>query len=77
MIVSIGNRNNAVDAQTGKQILREFVNLWSDRNFNLELIGVYYYADEEGFPLDKKKLKNNASLIPFTKINIHISIFNF
>ena len=50
MIVSIGNRNNAVDAQTGKQILREFVDSWSARNPNLELIGAYYHADEEGVP---------------------------
>ena len=73
MIVSIGNCDNIIDEQTREQILREFVNSWSDRNSNLELIGVYYHADEEGFPLDKKKLKNNASLIPFTKINIYIN----
>lgn len=50
MIVSIGNRDNAVDEQTGKQILREFVDTWKDRNPNLELIGAYYHADEEGVP---------------------------
>ena len=50
MIVSIGNRDNAIDEQTGKQILREFVDSWGDRNPNLELIGAYYHADEEGVP---------------------------
>lgn len=50
MIVSIGNRDNTVDEQTGKQILREFVDTWKDRNPNLELIGAYYHADEEGVP---------------------------
>lgn len=50
MIVSIGNRDNAIDEQTGKQILRKFVDSWSDRNPNLELIGAYYHADEEGVP---------------------------
>lgn len=50
MIVSIGNRDNAVDEQIGKQILREFVDSWNDRNSNLELIGAYYHADEEGVP---------------------------
>lgn len=50
MIVSIGNRDNAVDEQTGKQILREFVDSWKNRNPNLELIGAYYHADEEGVP---------------------------
>lgn len=50
MIVSIGNRDNAINEQTGKQILREFVDSWSDRNPNLELIGAYYHADEEGVP---------------------------
>lgn len=50
MIISIGNRDNAVDEQVGKQILREFVDSWKDRNPNLELIGAYYHADEEGVP---------------------------
>ncbi len=50
MIVSIGNRDNAIDEQVGKQILREFVDSWKDRNPNLELIGAYYHADEEGVP---------------------------
>lgn len=50
MIVSIGNRDNAIDEQIGKKILKEFVDSWKDRNPNLELIGAYYHADEEGVP---------------------------
>lgn len=50
MIVSIGNRDNAIDKLIGKKILKEFVDSWKDRNPNLELIGAYYHADEEGVP---------------------------
>jgi len=38
------------DVETGKQILREYVNTWEQRNPNLALVGVYYHADEEGAP---------------------------
>ena len=38
------------DTETNKQILREFVEGWEQRNPNLELIGAYYHADEEGEP---------------------------
>lgn len=34
----------------GKLIMREFVKQWKERNPNLELIGAYYHADEEGEP---------------------------
>lgn len=50
MIVAIGNRENTIDAVLGYKILRKFVDGWSDRNPNLELIGAYYHADEEGVP---------------------------
>ena len=33
-----------------KSILSDFVNDWEKRNPNLELIGAYYHADEEGEP---------------------------
>lgn len=32
------------------EIMREFVEGWTKRNPNLELIGAYYHADEEGSP---------------------------
>lgn len=38
------------DPETNKKVLKEFVNDWSRRNPNLELIGAYYHADEEGEP---------------------------
>ncbi len=34
--------------ETKREILKEFVSTWKDRNPNLELIGAYYHADEEG-----------------------------
>ena len=50
MIVAIGSRNNSIDEETGYSILREFYNGWRERNPNLELIGAYYHADEDGVP---------------------------
>ena len=50
MIVAIGSRNNSIDEETGYSILREFYNGWKERNPNLELIGAYYHADEDGVP---------------------------
>ena len=34
--------------QTKQEILRQFVDGWKERNPNLELVGAYYHADEEG-----------------------------
>lgn len=39
-----------VDQKTSHEILKEFYKSWKDRNPNLELIGAYYHADEEGQP---------------------------
>lgn len=39
-----------VPEDVGKQIMRDFAEHWKDRNPNLELIGAYYHADEEGQP---------------------------
>jgi hypothetical protein len=39
-----------VSEEQGKEILKEFVDNWKERNPNLELIGAYYHADEEGEP---------------------------
>ena len=44
------NGERICDDETGKRILREFVDTWKERNPNLELIGAYYHADEEGEP---------------------------
>lgn len=48
MIVTIGNRDNHPDPAIAREILREFVDRWHERNGGLELIGAYYHADEEG-----------------------------
>ena len=48
MIVGVYGKD--VAAETGKEILKEFVETWPERNPNLELIGAYYHADEEGQP---------------------------
>ena len=50
MIVAVGNRDNTVDEEKGYYILRAFYNGWKKRNPNLELIGAYYHADEDGVP---------------------------
>lgn len=44
------NGRQICDDETGKQIMKEFVESWQDRNPNLELIGAYYHADEDGEP---------------------------
>ena len=54
MIIGIYGRNEdgsyVCSEETGKEIMREFVDGWKDRNPNLELIGAYYHADEQGEP---------------------------
>ena len=50
MIIAVGNRDNAVDEETGYSVLRAFYDGWKQRNPNLELIGAYYHADEDGVP---------------------------
>lgn len=47
MIIGIYGSDDPV---TCKYIMREFVNGWQERNPNLELIGAYYHADEQGEP---------------------------
>lgn len=36
--------------EQGRAILKEFCDTWQERNPNLEMIGAYYHADEEGEP---------------------------
>lgn len=54
MIIGIYGRTEEgtpiCDEKLGKNIMSEFVRGWKDRNPNLELIGAYYHADEEGEP---------------------------
>ena len=45
-IITIGNRDNRVDDETGKAIMQDYVNEWQERNPNLAIIGAYYHADE-------------------------------
>lgn len=47
MIIGVYGNN---DPQTEREILKEFVDTWKERNPNLELIGAYYHADEKGTP---------------------------
>ena len=44
----IGVYDDVTDKQTKKEILREFVDTWQERNPNLKLIGAYFHADERG-----------------------------
>lgn len=48
MIVTIGNRDNHPAPALAKEILRDFVDKWPERNGGLVLIGAYYHADEQG-----------------------------
>lgn len=54
MIIGIyGKDENGVyqcSEEQGKEIMRAFVDGWKERNPNLELIGAYYHADEQGEP---------------------------
>ena len=50
MIIAVGNRDKTVDEETGYSVLRAFYDGWKQRNPNLELIGAYYHADEDGVP---------------------------
>ena len=51
MIIAVGCRNGeTIDDSVGKEIMREFVDGWRERNPNLEMIGAYYHADEQGVP---------------------------
>lgn len=44
----IGIYGDDVPEHLSKSIMKGFVDGWQDRNPNLELIGAYYHADEEG-----------------------------
>lgn len=46
VIMTIGNRGMKIDPNIGKDILKEFVDDWKDRNPSLEMVGAYYHADE-------------------------------
>lgn len=54
MIIGIYGKNEdgspICSVEQGKEIMRKFVEEWQERNPNLELIGAYYHADEEGEP---------------------------
>lgn len=44
----IGIYGKEVSDEQGKDIMREFVSTWHERNPNLQMIGAYYHADEQG-----------------------------
>ena len=52
MIIGIYGKNEdgspICSAEQGKEIMRQFVENWKERNPNLELIGAYFHADEPG-----------------------------
>lgn len=54
MIIGIyGKDENGVyqcSEEQGKEIMKAFVDGWKERNPNLEMIGAYYHADEQGEP---------------------------
>ncbi len=46
MVIIVGSFDNHPTESVSKQILKEFVDDWKNRNPNLELIGAYYHEDE-------------------------------
>ena len=50
MIIGVYPKNEEMNRDMQKDILKEFVETWQKRNPNLELIGAYYHADEQGEP---------------------------
>lgn len=44
----IGVYDEGVDDKTKREILKEFVDTWQERNPNLYMCGAYFHADEEG-----------------------------
>lgn len=52
MIVGVYEQDGsrAISETEKREILKEFCEGWKDRNPNLEMIGAYYHADEEGEP---------------------------
>ena len=50
MIIGVYPKNEEINRDMQKDILKEFVESWQERNPNLELIGAYYHADEQGEP---------------------------
>lgn len=54
MIVGVYNgydcKKIECDRETSKAVLYAYAETWKDRNPNLELLGIYYHADEEGEP---------------------------
>ena len=50
MIIGVYPKNGEINRDMQRDILKEFVESWQERNPNLELIGAYYHADEQGEP---------------------------
>lgn len=51
MIVGVyPEKGKFIDEDIQRAILKEFTDGWQERNPNLELIGAYYHADEQGEP---------------------------
>ncbi len=48
VIVSVGNVLNHPPDEMNKEIMKEYVDGWNERNPNLILIGLYYHNDEVG-----------------------------
>lgn len=48
MIVAVGSKKISPPVEVAKDILREFVDTWHERNSSLHMIGAYYHHDEQG-----------------------------
>lgn len=70
VIISIGNMKECVDEDISKKILKEFIDDWSKRNPNLEMIGAYYHNDETGVP------HCHLDYIPIAHKNVGLKVKN-
>ncbi len=50
VVLTLGDKDTHPSADIGKEIYKEVVDRWPERNPNLILIGAYYHNDEPGAP---------------------------
>lgn len=49
-ILTVGNAQNLPDSDRVKAVFKDYVDGFKHRNPNMEIIGAYYHADEQGAP---------------------------
>lgn len=70
IIYAIGNRDNPIEVQLSKAILKEIADRFRERNPNLYVVNMAYHADESGVP------HLHVSYVPFADCNRGMSVQN-